>query len=258
MRKIKYFVIYALVLFISAQYAFSMENESNDLSDYPYFLIKDGKLNLTTVVGDKSSSINVVAQTYILPTFLGKAKEIKNKLASEVTDLNQNIISIGNPCVNEISAKIMSNPEPCDKDFERGKAHIILYKNNGFYHLVVAGYTDLGTKKAAEILANYRNDKPRGITEFSGDTGDRLTEEKKEAPKTQAPEQEQQEIETEIKTDTEPKTDIRVEPKEEQKVIEEQKVEKKVEPQETKDQKQQEKSNIINKFITWFLSLFKK
>ncbi|MDP3765537.1 MAG: hypothetical protein Q8R04_03420, partial [Nanoarchaeota archaeon] len=186
----------------------------NDLSDYPYFLINDGKWDLTTVVGDKSSAINVIAQTYILSSFLG-ARGVKNKLASEITDLNQNIISIGNPCVNDITAKIMNNPEPCDKDFERGKAHIRLYKNNGFFHLVVAGYTDLGTKKAAEILANYLNDRPQGVTEFSGDTGDRLIEEKKEeAPKTEATEQEQsKKIETEIKTETEPKTDIQAEPR---------------------------------------------
>ncbi|MBI2651921.1 hypothetical protein HYX00_00525 [Candidatus Woesearchaeota archaeon] len=230
---------------------------NNDLSNYPSFLTKYGN-ELVFVVGDKSSSINVVAQTYILSSLSGINK--KNKLASEVTDLNQNIISIGNPCVNEISAKIMNNPEPCDKDFERGTAYIKLYKNNGLYHLIVAGYTDLGTRKAAEILANYQDYKFQGneyVIEFSGDTGERLIEEKKEeAPKTGATEQESK-IETGTKTEVESKVDIKIEPKIEQKVMEN-KTKEKVAPK-AEEQNQTEKSdNIINKFISWFLSLFKK
>ena len=153
----------------------------------------------------------------------------------------------------------MNNPKPCDKDFERGKAHIRLYKNNEFFHLVVAGYTDLGTKKAAEILANYQNVKPQVVTEFNGDTGDRLTEEKKEISKIEVDEKEQpKNIEIEIKIETEPKKDIQIETKAEQKIAEELKIEEKVEPKK-EEQKQPEKSdNIISKFISWFLSLFKK
>ncbi len=235
--------------------------KSKDLSDYPGFLL-NGKFDLTTVVGDKSSSINVLAQTYILPSFLSMAKAVKNKLASEVTDLNQNIISIGNPCINEISAKIMNDPEPCDKDFQSGKGYIRLYKNNDFFHLIVAGYTDLGTKKAAEILANYRSYPLKGneyVIEFSDDNGDRLTEEKKETLKTQVTEQEQpKKIEAEIEPETETKADIQVETKAEQKIAEEPKTEEKVEPKK-EEQKETEKSgNIINKFVSWLLSLFKK
>lgn len=135
------------------------EEKANDLPNYPNFLIKDGKLEVTTVVGDKSSSSNVLAQTYIVSSLssLGREVNIENKLASEIEDLNQNIISIGNACVNKISAEIMNNPEPCDKDFPKGKGYIKLYKYNDFLHLIVAGYTDVGTKKMAEILSNYEN-----------------------------------------------------------------------------------------------------
>jgi len=226
---------------------------NNDLSAYPSFFTKDG-YDLYSVVGDKSSSLNVVAQTQILTSLSGV--RIKNRLASEITDLNQNIISIGNPCVNEISAKIMNNPQPCDKDFQRGKGYIKLYKNNDFFHLIVAGYTDLGTKKTAEILVNYLDynfDGNEYVFEFSGDTGGRLIEEKKEeAPKTEATEQES-EIETEIKAETKPKADINAEPKIEQKVTE-----NKTKEPNTKEQNQTESSgNIVSKFISWFLSLFK-
>ena len=134
-------------------------SRGKDLSDYPNFLIKDGNLDVTTVVGDKSSSSNVLAQTNIVLSLgnLGTDVKIENKLASEIEDLNQNIISIGNACVNKISAEIMNNPEPCDKDFPKGKGYIKLYKYNDFLHLIVAGHTEVGTKKMAEILANYEN-----------------------------------------------------------------------------------------------------
>ena len=152
----------------------------------------------------------------------------------------------------------MNNPEPCDKNFQRGKAYIKLYKYGNFFHLIVAGYTDLGTKKAAEILANYRDYKFQGneyVTDFSGDTGERLAEEKKEVPKTEATEQEPKKIETEIETTS--KTDMQAESKIEQKVMENKKTEEK--ELKVEEQKQTEKSgNIINKIISWFLSLFKK
>ena len=124
-----------------------------DLLDYPdIYASKD----LLIVVGDKSTASNVLAQSSISSSLAGVAI-VKNKLSSEVSGLNQNIISVGTPCVNPVSAQIMSNPQPCDKDFKQGKAYIKLYNTNGFYHIVVAGYSDAGTRKAANALANYKD-----------------------------------------------------------------------------------------------------
>lgn len=225
------------------------EEKLYDLSNYPSFLTKDGHY-LYSVVGDKSSSVNVVAQTYILSSLSGVI--IKNRLASEITDLNQNIISIGNPCVNEISAKIMGNPKPCDKDFQRGKGYIKLYRNGDFFHLVVAGYTDLGTKKAAEILANYQNYQFQGNEYEFGFTGDQVPVKEEETKKENVtkPEiigkEETQKIESKESQTTE------IKDKDEQKILKEI-----VKVNETKQNQTEKSDNIINKFISWFLSLFK-
>ena len=82
---------------------------------------------------------------------------MKNKLSTEVDGLNQNLISVGNPCVNPITDEIMGFPQPCDKDFPKGKAFIKLFSKNGFNYIVVAGYSDSGTRKAANVLANYKD-----------------------------------------------------------------------------------------------------
>ncbi|MBI2647596.1 hypothetical protein HYW99_03905 [Candidatus Woesearchaeota archaeon] len=237
------------------------------LSDYPNFLIKNGILNVTLVVGDKSSSVNVLSQAAIassLASFSSNAI-IQNKLSSEIYDLNQNVISIGNPCVNDISAKIMDGPSPCDKDFEIGKGYIMLYQYDSYYHIIVAGYTDLGTKKAAEILANYDEYNLYGnkyIIEISG-----------EKPV------EKQEAETEIENKTQ---EIEIETKKEEieiiKIIDElentstkeneivirDEIKEELITEETKDVEvktdvkplEKKKDNFIKRLLAWFLSLF--
>jgi len=230
---------------------------NSDLSNYPDFLTEDGR-DLILVVGDKSSSVNVVAQTSILSSLssLGKSRSIKNKLASEITDLNQNIISFGNPCINEISAKIMGNPQPCDKDFQRGKGYIKLYKNNEFFYLIIAGYTDLGTRKAAEVLSNYKNYQFQGNEysfQFSGDEEANVkTEEKKEnITKIEVP-----------KSADKPKENFDIKNKNEmnQKIVANENIKNITTGTTDSKQPQQptEKTdNIVKKFISWFLYLFK-
>jgi len=157
---------------------------AKDLSDYPNFFMENGKLNVTIVVGDKSSSTNVIAQGSIAGSLSATTGfRPLNGLSSEMQSLNQNIISVGNPCVNPVSAQILNNPQPCDKDFPAGKAYIQLLENNGFHHLIVAGSSDSGTKKAAEALADYEHYDLEGtkfIMEVEGET----------KPKVQVPEPE--------------------------------------------------------------------
>ncbi|MBS3102154.1 hypothetical protein J4458_01760 [Candidatus Woesearchaeota archaeon] len=222
---------------------------SGDLSNYPNFLIKNNKLEVTIVVGNKAPSSNVLAQTNIGLSLasLETSVNIKNKLSSEIIeDLNQNIISVGNPCINEISAKIMGNPEPCGKDFQKGKGHIKLFENNGFFHLVVAGYSDLGTKKAADILANYKNYDIKGneyTIEFAEeeDIQAEVTTEHKETA-------EEGEKSEKIEEAIESKEII----EEEQKIIEK---ETKIKGEEAQPILKEE-DNLIKAIIKWFKSLF--
>jgi len=139
------------------------QNEYNlkyhfDLSSFPNMFVKEGDLNALIVVGDKASSSDVIAQSNLI-LFFGKYldRQIKGaaKLSSETASLNQNIISIGNPCNNPISAQIMNYPNPCDKDFKSGKAVIRIYNYNPYVYIVAAGYSNKGSKEATDVLINY-------------------------------------------------------------------------------------------------------
>jgi len=81
------------------------------------------------------------------------------KLASEVSNVKgQNAILVGGPCANSASAEVMGNPADCVKGFEAGKAKITLYEHtNGNVALLVAGYSALDTRTAAQVIANYKD-----------------------------------------------------------------------------------------------------
>lgn len=129
-----------------------------DLSDYPSLFVEDGQFNAIIVVGDKASAYDTISQSLIATSLVRKLNRPLsgiNKLASEVSDINQNIITIGSPCVNKITAKIMGSPEPCDIGFREGNGYIKLIEADGHIYIIVAGKTDKDTRRAAEALSNH-------------------------------------------------------------------------------------------------------
>jgi len=142
-----------------------------DLSTFPEMFTKDGNFNAVIVVGDKASASDVIAQSSLIQFFIsytGKTIIGSAKLASGVSTLEQNIISIGSPCHNPISSQIMIEPKPCDKWLEPGKAFIILYYYKGFTHMVIEGYSDKGTRDAANFLVNSKIGSLRGVNLMVG------------------------------------------------------------------------------------------
>ncbi|MDO8661411.1 MAG: hypothetical protein Q7K43_05970, partial [Candidatus Woesearchaeota archaeon] len=77
------------------------------------------------------------------------------KLASQVSDLTKlNAIVVGGPCANPAAAKLLGNPEPCTKGFEKGKATLKLFEHStGNVALLVAGYAGDDTWRASRALA---------------------------------------------------------------------------------------------------------
>jgi len=138
-------------------------NIKDDLAYYPKFLIKANHLDVAIVVGDKAPSTHVLGQTQIalsLSNYIirrtGTPGEELAKLASEIDDIeNFNIISIGNACVNEVSAEILGNPKPCN-NLKPGEATIEIYRSEGNKaQIVLNAYSDEGVKKSADVLSNY-------------------------------------------------------------------------------------------------------
>ncbi len=81
-----------------------------------------------------------------------------NKFDSEISDYKaNNIIAIGGPCANTISAALLGNPEVCYEGFEEGKSLLQLFQFGDNVALLVAGGTGKDTRAASKILQDYEN-----------------------------------------------------------------------------------------------------
>ncbi len=105
-----------------------------------------------------------------VPVFLGKeaaehasARTPVAKLDTELTAADKtanNVISVGGPCVNKVTAELMGKTFPAcgaDSGIPEGKGWIKLYENafnGGKVALVVAGWEAEDTRRATDILAD--------------------------------------------------------------------------------------------------------
>lgn len=236
--------IFILTMFSNAVLAY-------ELSEYPDFFLEGDELNVVIVVGDKASSAHVLAQTSIalsLTKLVNKPVPGLTKLASEVNDLEENIISIGNACDNDISAKILGNPKPCDKNIEAGKGVIELFENHGYIHIVLNAYSDDGVKKLGGILADYENHDFAGKG-FEADVPGEEERKKENSGKTMAENEEKVPQEENIAVIAEN------DEKEDETNTEERGNEVESEPEPVL---MPEEGNFLEKFINWILRLFKR
>ncbi|MBI2650519.1 hypothetical protein HYX04_04345 [Candidatus Woesearchaeota archaeon] len=238
-----------------------------DLSTFPEMFIKDGNFNAVIVVGDKAPASDVISQSNLIQFFIsyiGKTIIGSAKLASEVSTLEQNMISIGSPCHNSISSQIMIEPKPCDKWLEPGKAFILLYYYKGYTHMVIEGYSDKGTRAAADFLVNSKIGSLRGanvlveVDEPKDETNEQGAKEEpavKEENITANIEEEKEKLISELtekiankSKEQSKKTDNTAITKTKEKISSEQKEAIKTE--------QKKETNIIKKIIGWISSLF--
>lgn len=70
---------------------------------------------------------------------------------------NENVIVVGGPCVNNIAAELLGNPEVCTDGFTEGSGRIKLFEHDGNIAMLVAGYSATDTMKAASVLHNFRD-----------------------------------------------------------------------------------------------------
>ncbi|KHO45369.1 MAG: hypothetical protein QS98_C0011G0064 [archaeon GW2011_AR3] len=82
------------------------------------------------------------------------------KLASEITTPSaSNLILVGGPCANSAARQVMGvTSANCAEGFEPGKAMIKLYEHApGKVAMVVAGATAVDTRRASQVVANYKD-----------------------------------------------------------------------------------------------------
>ena len=135
-----------------------------DLGGYPEFFLENDAPNVIIVVGDKAPASHVLAQTKIalsLGTEFGQPLSDSNKLASDIREIEDlNIISIGNACDNNVTARILNNPEPCDRYVEEGKGIIQIFESeNEKVHITLSSDSEEGIgAECANVLALQEHD----------------------------------------------------------------------------------------------------
>lgn len=244
-----------------------------DLSNFPDMFIKNGVFDGVIVVGDKAPASDVIAQSNLVQFFVGytgKSLVGSTKLASEIKSLNQNIISIGSACHNNVSWEIMVQPKQCDRWLEPGKAMILSYGYKDYVYIVIAGYSDKGTRNAVDFLINYDKNKLKGsnmlidVDEPKPELQEPIKEEKAEEEKIEEVsvniEEEKEKLVSELtqKIANKSKEPIKnvtrvVTNKTKDKTSSEQ---KQVIKSEQKEQKRE--TTVVKIILNWFISMFRK
>ncbi|HII17483.1 TPA: hypothetical protein HA361_06225 [Candidatus Woesearchaeota archaeon] len=145
-------VLVGLVAILLAAFA-----SAADLSSFPDSFIANDKFDAYIVVGDHASATDVIAQTslaLILGSYIGAPQSGITKLASEGS-VSDDMVLIGNPCVNGLTAEVLGNPNPCHEGFEDGKAVIRMVEADGKNYIIAAGYDAPGNKIAVDYLAGF-------------------------------------------------------------------------------------------------------
>jgi hypothetical protein len=99
------------------------------------------------------------------------------KLASEIADVQaQNLVVVGGPCVNRVSAQLLGNPSDCTEGFTPGEARVKLWEHaNGNMAMLVAGYSGADTRLAGKVVANRPGDLVGTEVVISGPTASSAT-----------------------------------------------------------------------------------
>jgi len=179
----------------------SQPEDKIDLSNYPELFIKGRNLNGNFVVGDQAPADDVIAAIDISVSFqkYGVEKTGGAMLASEVGDYNKNLISVGRPCDNAVTAQILRSnginnyDSDCSYGLKPGQAIVYLFNYHGYAHMLVFGYSRLETRKAARQLTFQRMKGRKQLLGF-GNTMPQLEEPELEEPEPETMEEETREI----------------------------------------------------------------
>ena len=135
---------------------------SVSLRDYPDFFITGNRLNVKLVVGDTAmasdtiGAIEIATSLQYNPTTKQSFQGLRAVLASEVDNFaRENLISVGGPCANGVTAEIMGFPSSCSEVVEPNTGLIKLFEFENRVSIIVAGYSAIDTRRASMVLAHY-------------------------------------------------------------------------------------------------------
>ena len=133
-----------------------LKKPSSDFSKFPGYFYEGGIFNGYFVIGENASTIDTLAAIDISNSMPGGIVD-STKWDSEIAYVStQNLISIGNPCDNSVTAELLGNPTDCVQGFYPGEGKIISlqHKDTGNLALIVAGYSGTDTRLAGRVIAH--------------------------------------------------------------------------------------------------------
>lgn len=150
------------LVFIFISLFFFTESLSAELSEYPEFLSDE----IYAVVGGDAPIADLAATTDIVVNIKSEdpTVDLQTKLDTEIVNpytVNRDMVLVGNPCDNELSAMIMEKDFPsCDEDLgiPEEAAIIKIYEDGfveGYNVLLVAGWNETYTRIAASVLQKH-------------------------------------------------------------------------------------------------------
>lgn len=139
-----------------------------DLTNYPDCYVTDGRFNGYFVVGVNAPSLDSISMTDIATNMMytngdGENQPVEvvdsTRLDSVINDYAaQNLVSIGMPCENTITADVLNTSE-CSYGLDENEALIELsLHDTGYTTMTVRGYDSEMTRVAAKVIANRPND----------------------------------------------------------------------------------------------------
>ena len=133
-----------------------------DFLNFPEPFILDGKFETVGVYPDNDNDYDALLGLF---TSLSESHNIYPipdiRLDGQEIDFSKNVISIGGPCANKVTAKIMniSHEWPaCKEGFEDSRGIIKIYNKWGKTQLIIAGYNAEDTANFVSRFENFNED----------------------------------------------------------------------------------------------------
>lgn len=132
-----------------------------DFGHFPLPFIRNDEFNVVGVVGANSDEMDSILLIELFDN-LTKNHELLDPYIlqsdDKLIDFSENIISVGGPCANKVTARIMELPTTwpeCASGFEKSIGRIKMYNKWNKTQLIIAGYDVNDTKEAVKEFERY-------------------------------------------------------------------------------------------------------
>ncbi|PLW79408.1 hypothetical protein C0585_07945 [Candidatus Woesearchaeota archaeon] len=123
-----------------------------DLSDYPEMFLNDSD-ELDVLIVYSQFDYGTLDLANLLAEELGTENILPDNEVANPEEIN--IISIGSPCINIVTADLKNNPGDCAEGLELYKGYVSLYENDEKYKIVVEAYDDDYLNETVQKLIDY-------------------------------------------------------------------------------------------------------